>query len=472
MEVSLYIYSSPFTFLIASSNDSSLSAASNISNISSRSKSSPPSSSVLGSEAYNCVVIIGVDVIDLDEGTTEKADVPGVMEIPRTRTERTASKKLDVILQLLFFAVVVLVVVVVVVRLEAVNLSVQLSSASQFHIDSITNTSSNTKQFNPTQHIYIDSSSSSNSNIKSSRKLLLDSAELYGLGRSESLIGDFSKGVDPTVRDDIIVATKFAPLPFRTKPTDVLKACEASAKRLSVGLKGGKDAAGIRPIDLYQIHFPMAYENEAVWDGLAMAYERGLVKAVGVSNYGVDAIRACHTALSKRGVPLATNQIQYSLVYRYAEDNGLLDACRDLGVQVLAYSPLALGLLTGKYTDKASVQQKVKGPRKALFEKSVEKEEFGTLIKTMQQVADNHSNANANVAQVALNYCRAKGTIPIPGARNIRQIESNFGSLDWTMSPEEVRLLDSSSKGLSYIDPSANPFPKVDKDTGLIMFDS
>jgi len=89
-----------------------------ISNISSRSKSSPPSSSVLGSEAYNCVVIIGVDVIDLDEGTTEKADVPGVMEIPRTRTERTASKKLDVILQLLFFAVVVLVVVVVVVRLE------------------------------------------------------------------------------------------------------------------------------------------------------------------------------------------------------------------------------------------------------------------------------------------------------------------------------------------------------------------
>jgi len=318
------------------------------------------------------------------------------------------------------------------------------------------------------------SSNKNNNNIKkkSSRKLLLDSAELYGLGRSESLIGNFSKGVDPTVRKDIIVATKFAPLPFRTKPTDVLKACEASAKRLSVGLKGGKDAAGIRPIDLYQIHFPMAYENEAVWDGLAMAYERGLVRAVGVSNYGVDAVRACHTALSKRGVPLATNQIQYSLVYRYAEDNGLLDACRDLGVQVLAYSPLALGLLTGKYTDKASVQQKVKGPRKALFEKSVEKEELGTLIKSMQQVADNHSNANANLAQVALNYCRAKGTIPIPGARNIRQIESNFGSLDWTMSPEEVRLLDSSSKGLSYIDPSANPFPKVDKDTGLIMFDS
>lgn len=300
-------------------------------------------------------------------------------------------------------------------------------------------------------------------------KLLLDSAELYGLGRSESLIGDFSKRLDPSVRDKIIVATKFAPLPFRTKPTDVLKACEASAKRLSVGLDGTSSTA-IRPIDLYQIHFPMAYENEAVWDGLAMAYERGLVKAVGVSNYGVDAVRACHAALSKRGVPLATNQIQYSLVYRYAEDNGLLQASRDLDIQVLSYSPLALGLLTGKYIDTASVEQKVKGPRKALFRKSVELPEFRTLIETMQQVANSHPNAN--VAQVALNYCRAKGTIPIPGARNLRQIESNLGCLDWTMSSDEVRLLDQSSMGLSYINPDASPFPKRDKDTGLVMFDS
>jgi pyridoxine 4-dehydrogenase len=311
----------------------------------------------------------------------------------------------------------------------------------------------------------------------SSGKLLLDSAELYGLGRSESLIGDFAKGLPPSVHDKVIVATKFAPLPFRTKPTAVLKACEASAKRLSLGL-GSTSKAGvnsgedetIRPIDLYQIHFPMAYENEAVWDGLAMAYERGLVKAVGVSNYGVDALRACHAALSKRGIPLATNQIQYSLAYRYAEHNGLLQACRDLGVKVLAYSPLALGLLTGKYTDSTSVQQKVKGPRKALFQKSVERPEFVNLIKTMEQVADNHPNAN--VPQVALNYCRAKGTIPIPGARNLKQIQSNFGCLDWKLSTDEINLLDKSSKGLSYINPDASPFPKVDKDTGLVMFDS
>jgi pyridoxine 4-dehydrogenase len=119
------------------------------------------------------------------------------------------------------------------------------------------------------------------------------------------------------------VATKFAALPFRTKASDVVKACEKSVARLGTG----------RPIDLYQIHFPNAWSNAEYWDGLAMAYEKGLVKAVGVSNYGIDAVRACHDALAKRGIPLASNQIQLSLLYTHPIDNGLLKACDDLGVK-------------------------------------------------------------------------------------------------------------------------------------------
>jgi pyridoxine 4-dehydrogenase len=290
--------------------------------------------------------------------------------------------------------------------------------------------------------------------VTKSTPVLFDTAELYGLGRSETLLGDFAKN---TKQEDTILATKFAALPFRTKAESVVKACEASVKRL-----------GGRPIDLYQIHFPNAYANAEYWDGMAMAYEKGLVKAVGVSNYGVDATRACHKALAKRGIPLATNQIQFSLLYQYPEANGLLQACEDLGVKVLSYSPLALGLLTGKYSSH-NVDQ-ISGPRKALFKKTVSKPEFESLLRSMEMVANEHGDAT--LAQVAINYCRAKNTIPIPGARNLRQVQSNYGSLDWTMSSDEVKLLEKAASQLSYIDPGASPFPKYDKDTGLKMFDS
>lgn len=289
--------------------------------------------------------------------------------------------------------------------------------------------------------------------VSKSSPVFFDTAELYGFGRSESLLGDFVKN---TKEGDTILATKFAALPFRTKAESVVKACEASMKRLG------------RPIDLYQIHFPNAYANEAYWDGLATAYEKGLVKAVGVSNYGVDATRACHAALAKRGIPLATNQIQFSLLYRYPVENGLLQACQDLGVQVLSYSPLALGLLTGKYN--VDNVDKIQGPRKGLFKKTVENPEFDNLLASMGTIAKEHPDAN--LPQVAINYARAHGTVPIPGARNLRQVTSNYGSLDWEMSSEEVKFLDKAASKLSYLDPSANPFPRQDKDTGLKMYDS
>ena len=87
----------------------------------------------------------------------------------------------------------------------------------------------------------------------------------------------------------------------------------------------------------------------------------------------------------------------------------------------------------------------------------------------MKEVASGHEGAN--LPQVAINWCRAKGTIPIPGARNLRQVKSNYGALDWTMSPEEVKFLDKAAT-LAYIDPTAGFFAKEDKDTKLKMFDS
>jgi pyridoxine 4-dehydrogenase len=289
-----------------------------------------------------------------------------------------------------------------------------------------------------------------------------DTAELYGLGRSETLLGQFREASGDK-SDKVQIATKFAAFPFRTKSKDVVNACRASLQRLN---PNGEN----KPIDLYQIHFPNAWNNEDYWDGLAQCYEEGFVKSVGVSNYGVDAIRAVHKKLATRGIPLATNQIQLSLLYKYPIENGLLDVCNDLGVKVLSYSPLALGFLTGKY-DK---DNRPSGPRgniaKTLFDGD-NGESFSDLLKIMKDVSENHGGAP--LSQVAINWTRAKSTIPIPGARSLKQATQNLGALDWDLSGEEVRALDAvSSKVPAYITPDKSPFPKEDINTKLKMFDS
>lgn len=284
-------------------------------------------------------------------------------------------------------------------------------------------------------------------------KTLFDTAEIYGLGgRSETLLGKFRE----TSGDKVMIATKFAALPFRTKPNDVLDACKASIKRL-----------GAEQIDLYQIHFPGAWSNAEYWDGLAMAYEQGLVKAVGVSNYGVDAIKACHKFLADRGIPLATNQIQFSLLYPWPNLNGLLQTCRDLDIQVLSYSPLALGFLTGKY----NAENAPKGPRQAILKQLLSTPDYQNLLDAMKGIASNHHGAS--LSQVAINWTRAKGTVPIPGARTIRQVEQNYGALNWDLSREEEKELDNAASLVTtFLTPEKCPFPKEDINTGLKMFDS
>jgi pyridoxine 4-dehydrogenase len=293
-----------------------------------------------------------------------------------------------------------------------------------------------------------------------------DTAELYGLGRSETLLGNFRKDAGKDA-DKVQIATKFAAFPFRTKPNDVVKACKESLKRLNPENDKSKNYA----IDLYQIHFPNAWSNEEYWDGLAQCYEEGLVKAVGVSNYGVDALRAVHDKLAKRGIPLATNQIQLSLLYRFPEENGLLQACNDLNVKVLSYSPLALGFLTGKYDSRT----RPSGPRqsiaKKLFDGPDEGKAFNDLLAIMNSIAASHGGVP--LSQVALNWARAKGTIPIPGARTLKQAKQNLGALEWDLTEDEVMALDiASSKVPAYISPNQSPFPKQDINTKLKMFDS
>lgn len=281
-----------------------------------------------------------------------------------------------------------------------------------------------------------------------------DTAEVYGFGRSETLLGQFAS--KSSASDQIQIATKFAALPWRTKASDVVEAAKKSTDRLG------------RPIDLYQIHFPNAWANEAYMDGLGDCVDRGLIRAAGVSNYGVEAVTRCQEKLASRGVKLTSNQIQLSLLYPYALQNGLAAKCDELGVQVLAYSPLALGLLTGKY---ALPDKLPDGPRKPLAQKYLADPGYEALLATMRSVGSDHGGAPP--AQIALAWCMAKGASVIPGARTLKQAESNIAAAQIRLSAKEVLALDgAAAKVEKVLSPEVNPFPKKDVFTGMQMYDS
>jgi len=199
-------------------------------------------------------------------------------------------------------------------------------------------------------------------------------------------------------------------------------------------LRGSLERLGTDRCDLYQLHWPGFFADAAFWDGLADVYHAGLVRSVGVSNYSAKRLRSAHKALADRGVPLATNQIQYSLLLRTPEENGVKAACDELGVKILAYSPLAQGLLTGKYNENSLPE----GPRANILKERVT--EVEPLIAEMRLMGE--ANGGKSVAQVALNWCICKGSIPIPGARNAQQAEINAGAMGWRLSEEEVAKLD------------------------------
>ncbi len=160
-----------------------------------------------------------------------------------------------------------------------------------------------------------------------------DTAELYGRGESERLLGQFVKAVP---RQTVTIATKFLPLPWRIGRGALVKALRLSLERLQLS-----------QVDLYQVHWPLP--PITTWaSALADAVEAGLTRTVGVSNYSAAHTRQAAAVLAARGVPLASNQVEYSLLQRHIERNGVLDVCRERGVSIIAYSPLAKGLLTGK----------------------------------------------------------------------------------------------------------------------------
>jgi aryl-alcohol dehydrogenase-like predicted oxidoreductase len=172
---------------------------------------------------------------------------------------------------------------------------------------------------------------------------------------------------------------------------------------------------------------------------LAQAVKEGLAAEVGVSNFNRDQMLRAGDALGKRGVPLASNQVQYSLVRRKNEFNGLLEECASSGIRFIAYSPLGMGLLSGKY----GPGKPPSGPRRIFYGGQLAR--IQVLVEKLREVGAAQGGKTPN--QVALNWILSKGGLPIPGAKNAVQVRENAGALGWSLEPAQVAALDEASKG-------------------------
>jgi aryl-alcohol dehydrogenase-like predicted oxidoreductase len=268
----------------------------------------------------------------------------------------------------------------------------------------------------------------------------IDTAEVYGFGQSEEFIGEFMRDskTSPTI------ATKFAPLPWKQTPASLVAACRASLNRL-----------GVSNVGLYMQHWPgfflNAFANDAYLEGLAQCKEQGLCEAVGVSNFNAARVNKAAKFLENRGHCLASNQVQYSLLYREPEKTGVMEACKENGTTLVAYSPICQGLLSGKY----SRSNPPTGPRRAFFT-DARFSEIEVLLDLMKKIGAEQGGKTPS--QVALRWTLGKGALPIPGAKTAAQVEDLAGALGWKLSEGEMTELDKSSSRIP--SSSGAPFEK------------
>ena len=248
----------------------------------------------------------------------------------------------------------------------------------------------------------------------------IDTAEVYNFGGSEKTLGLML----PKYRAQVVLASKFFPYPWRLSNSSLKAALQASLQRL-----------GVPQVDLYILHFPVPPVPLETWvEALAEAQQTGLTRAVGISNCNRQQTRRAQAVLAKHNIPLASNQVEYSLLNRSAEHSGLLETCRELVVTLVAYRPLGFGLLTGKYKP-----EDLPAVLHGRLVRRADLQRVSPLVELLGELGRSHGKTPA---QVALNWIVCKGAVPIPGAKNPIQAAQNAGALGWRLEATEVEALD------------------------------
>jgi aryl-alcohol dehydrogenase-like predicted oxidoreductase len=260
-----------------------------------------------------------------------------------------------------------------------------------------------------------------------------DTAEMYGNGASERALAAALKNAGKT-NGEVVVATKWSPI-LRT------------AGSIKSTIRQRLDNLFPFAIDLHQVHLPLGFSSvEAEMNAMAALVADGKIRAVGVSNFGASRMRRSYAALEKHGLALASNQVKYSLLDRRVESKGILAAAKDLGVTIIAYSPLEQGLLTGKYHQHPEYVRTRPGPRKWMRRyraKSLERSR--QLVKELGSIAQAHG-ATCGQAALAWLYQFHPNVAVIPGATRVEQAVENRGALELALSPKELEKLDQLSR--------------------------
>lgn len=254
-----------------------------------------------------------------------------------------------------------------------------------------------------------------------------DTAEAYGEGRSERALSKalLAAGRAP---GQIVVATKWFPA-LRT----------ASSIEATIGDRFA--ALSPWPIDLHQVHAPFGLSSvEAEMAAMGALVAEKKVRAVGVSNFGEKRMRRACAALATKGLALASNQMKYSLLDRRIERNGVLAAAKELGITIIAYSPLEQGLLTGKFHDDPS---SISGPRKVLPAfRSQGLEKSRPLVEELGRIARAHGSTPSQVALAWLVRFHGDTVVAIPGASKPKHADENVGAMVLELSAKELERLD------------------------------
>jgi aryl-alcohol dehydrogenase-like predicted oxidoreductase len=261
-----------------------------------------------------------------------------------------------------------------------------------------------------------------------------DTAEIYGRGRSEQALARALKAAGKK-DGDVVVATKWWPVP-RTAAS--IGATFAERQRCLDGFS----------IDLHQVHQPFSFSSvEAQMDAMADLVDTKRIRAVGVSNFSARAMRRAHATLQRRGVPLASNQVRYSLVDRRIESNGVLAAAKELGVTIIAYSPLGQGILSGKFHDDPALIRSRSGPRRLLpLFRAKGLERSRPLVEEIKRIAAARSVTPSQVALNWLLHFHGETVVAIPGATRPRHAEEAAAAMGFRLTGDEMSRLDALSR--------------------------
>jgi aryl-alcohol dehydrogenase-like predicted oxidoreductase len=260
-----------------------------------------------------------------------------------------------------------------------------------------------------------------------------DTAESYGGGESERSLALALKRLGK-VPGDIIIATKWRPV-FRT------------AKSIVKTIDERLEILGNFPIDLYQIHNPLSFSSiEKQIKTIAGLAKTNKIRYIGVSNFSAKQMKISHALLQEEGIPLVSNQVRYNLLYRKIEQNGILETAQELGIAIIAYSPLAQGLLSGKFHDDQKLILSRVGYRKYLAAfRPKGLDQSRPVIAALRVVAQKHK---ATLSQVALSWVintRGENVVAIPGATRISQSGENAASMKIQLSKDDLDYLDNVS---------------------------